>query len=163
MLEGWLDYHRALLLAKCAGLDDEQRKRRPVATSLMSLHGLVRHLAGVERNWFRRVLRRQPDMPALFLTGAAAGADWTPLADADWTPLADADWAADLAAWQAECAAARREAAVHSLDEVFTGQRGGRLVECSLRWIYNHMIEEYAQHNGHADLIRELIDGTVSS
>ena len=155
MLEGWLDYHRALLLAKCAGLDDEQRKRRPVATSLMSLHGLVRHLADVERNWFRRVLGRQPDMPALFLTEAAA--------DADWAPLEDADWTADLAAWQAECAAARRAAAAHSLDEVFTGTRGGRLVDCSLRWIYNHMIEEYAQHNGHADLIREQIDGTVSS
>ena len=155
MLEGWLDYHRALLLAKCAGLDDEQRKRRPVATSLMSLHGLVRHLADVERNWFRRVLRRQPGTPALFLTEAAA--------DADWAPLEDADWAADLAAWQDECTAARREAAAHGLDEVFTGPRGGRLVECSLRWIYNHMIEEYAQHNGHADLIRELIDGTVSS
>ena len=155
MLEGWLDYHRALLLAKCAGLDDEQRKRRPVATSLMSLHGLVRHLADVERNWFRRVLRRQPGTPALFLTEAAA--------DADWAPLEDADWAADLAAWQDECTAARREAAAHGLDEVFTGPRGGRLVECSLRWIYNHMIEEYAQHNGHADLIRELIDGAVSS
>jgi len=153
MLEGWLDYHRALLLAKCAGLDDEQRKRRPVATSLMSLHGLVRHLADVERNWFRRVLRRQPGTPALFLTEAAA--------DADWAPLEDADWAADLAAWQDECTAARREAAAHGLDEVFTGPRGGRLVECSLRWIYNHMIEEYAQHNGHADLIRELIDGAV--
>ena len=155
MLEGWLDYHRALLLARCAGLDDEQRKRRPVATSLMSLHGLVRHLADVERNWFRRVLRRQPGTPALFLTEAAA--------DADWAPLEDADWAADLAAWQDECTAARREAAAHGLDEVFTGPRGGRLVECSLRWIYNHMIEEYAQHNGHADLMRELIDGTVSS
>ena len=155
MLEGWLDYHRALLLAKCAGLDDERRKRRPVATSLMSLHGLVRHLADVERNWFRRVLRRQPGMPALFLTEAAA--------DADWAPLEDADWAADLAAWQDECTAARREAAAHGLDEVFTSPRGGRLVECSLRWIYNHMIEEYAQHNGHADLIREPIDGTVSS
>ena len=153
MLEGWLDYHRALLPAKCAGLDDEQRKRRPVATSLMSLHGLVRHLADVERNWFRRVLRRQPGTPALFLTEAAA--------DADWAPLEDADWAADLAAWQDECTAARREAAAHGLDEVFTGPRGGRLVECSLRWIYNHMIEEYAQHNGHADLIRELIDGAV--
>jgi len=153
MLEGWLDYHRALLLATCAGLDDEQRKRRPVATSLMSLHGLVRHLADVERNWFRRVLRRQPGTPALFLTEAAA--------DADWAPLEDADWAADLAAWQDECTAARREAAAHGLDEVFTGPRGGRLVECSLRWIYNHMIEEYAQHNGHADLIRELIDGAV--
>ena len=79
MLEGWLDYHRAMLLAKCAGLDDEQRKRRPVATSLMSLHGLVRHLADVERNWFRRVLRRQPDLPALFLAQAAPDADWAPL------------------------------------------------------------------------------------
>jgi uncharacterized damage-inducible protein DinB len=154
MLEGWLDYHRALLLAKCAGLDDEQRKRRPVGTSLMSLHGLVRHLADVERNWFRRVLQRQPGMPALFSAEAAP--------DAGWAPLETADWAADLAAWQAECAAARQEGAAHSLDEVFTGPRGGLLVACSLRWIYNHMIEEYAQHNGHADLIRELIDGTVS-
>jgi len=155
MLEGWLDYHRALLLAKCAGLDDEQRKRRPVATSLMSLHGLVRHLADVERNWFRRVLQRQPGMPALFLTETAV--------DADWAPLEAADWPADLAAWRAECAAAREEAAAHSLDEVFTGPRGGRQVACSLRWIYNHMIEEYAQHNGHADLIRELIDSRGQS
>ena len=117
MLAGWLDYHRAALLVKCAGLDDEQRKRRPVSTSLISLHGLVRHLADVERNWFRRVLQRRPDLPALFLTEVAA--------DADWAPLEDADWAADLAAWQAECAAARQEAAAHSLDEVFTGPRGG--------------------------------------
>jgi len=113
MLEGWLDYHRAMLLTKCAGLDDEQRKRRPVGTSLMSLHGLVRHLADVERNWFGRVLRRQPEMPALFVTEGSA--------DADWAPLEAADWAADLAAWQAECAAARQEAATHGLDEVFTG------------------------------------------
>jgi len=155
MLEGWLDYHRATLLAKCAGLDDEQRKRRPVATSLMSLHGLVRHLADVERNWFRRALRRQPDLLALFLAEAAP--------DAGWAPLGAADWAADLATWQAECAAARQEAAAHNLDDVFAGPRGGRLVDCSLRWIYNHMIEEYARHNGHADLIRELIDGTVST
>ena len=58
---------------------------------------------------------------------------------------------------------ARQEAAAHGLDDVFAGPRGGRLVECSLRWIYNHMAEEYARHNGHADLIRELIDGTVGS
>jgi hypothetical protein len=66
-------------------------------------------------------------------------------------------------AWQAGFAAARQEAAAHGLDEVFTGPRGGRLVQCSLRWIYNHMIEEHARRNGHADLIRELIDGAVSS
>ena len=154
MLEGWLDYHRAMLLARCAGLDDEQRKRRPISTSLMSLHGLVRHLADVERNWFRRVVGRQPDLPPLFLSEVAP--------DAGWSPLERADWTADLAAWQTECAAARQEAAVHDMDEVFTGPRGGRLVDCSLRWIYTHMIEEYAQHNGHADLIRELVDGTVS-
>lgn len=94
MLEGWLEYHQALLLAKCASLDDEPRKRRPVATSLMSLHGLVRHLAEVERNWFWRILQRQPSMPSLFLTEAAV--------DADWVPLEATDWAADLAAWQAE-------------------------------------------------------------
>ena len=155
MLEGWLDYHRATLLAKCAGLDDEQRKSRPVGTSLMSLHGLVRHLAGVEHTWFRDVLQRRPGMPAARPAGAAT--------DTDWAPLETADWAADLAAWQAECAAARQEAAAHGLDEVFAGPRGGRLMPCSLRWIYSHMIEEYARHNGHADLIRELIDGTVSS
>ena len=89
MLEGWLDYHRATLLAKCAGLNDEQRKRRPVGTSLMSLHGLVRHLASVEHTWLRGVLQRRPDMPAPFSAGAAA--------DASWAPLETADWAADLA------------------------------------------------------------------
>jgi uncharacterized damage-inducible protein DinB len=154
-LEGWLEYHRATLLAKCEGLDDAQRKRRPVATSLMSLHGLVRHMADVERNWFQRALGRRPGVPSIYWTDEAV--------DADWAPLDDADWAADLAVWQAECATARRCAAAHSLDDAGIGMRGGVLVECSLRWIYNHMIEEYARHNGHADLIRELIDGAVSS
>ena len=88
-LEGWLEFHRATLLLTCDGLSDEQRKRRPVPTSLMSLHGLVRHMADVERNWFRRALG-QPDAPAIFLSEA------TP--DADWAPLDHADWAEDLAA-----------------------------------------------------------------
>jgi uncharacterized damage-inducible protein DinB len=155
MLAGWLDYHRATLLGKCDGLDDEQRKRRPVPTSLMSLHGLVRHLADVERNWFQRALDRRPDLPTIYWTEEAD--------DADWAPLDDADWAADLAAWQAECATARLRAAAHGLDDAGLGMRGSQLVECSLRWIYHHMIEEYARHNGHADLIRELIDGTAGS
>jgi uncharacterized damage-inducible protein DinB len=155
MLEGWLEYHRATLLAKCDGLDDEQRKRRPVPTSLMSLHGLVRHMADIERTWFQHALDRQPELPAIYPADEAE--------DAAWAPLDDADWAADLAVWHAECAAARRRAAAHGLVGTGTGLRGGRIVECSLRWIYQHMIEEYARHNGHADLIRELIDGTVSS
>ncbi|MCW2905457.1 MAG: multi-domain protein [Actinomycetia bacterium] len=149
MLEGWLEYHRATLLLRCDGLADEQRKRRPVATSLMSLHGMVRHLADVERNWFQRVLGQKPGLPAIFGSAEAA--------DADWVPLDGADWAADVASWQAECAQSRLTAAAHGLDDVGVGVRGGRPVTCSLRWIYNHMIEEYARHNGHADLIRELV------
>ena len=149
MLEGWLDYHRATLLLKCEGLDDAARKARPVVTSLLSLHGLVRHMAEVERNWFRRVL----------LEDAAAGPIWfdPQIEDSEIVPLDDADWEADLAAWQAECDASREAAAGRSLDD--TGVRRG--APCSLRWIFTHMIEEYARHNGHADLIRELVDGAV--
>jgi uncharacterized damage-inducible protein DinB len=151
MLEGWLEYHRGTLLLECGGLSDEQRKRRPVPTSLMSLHGMVRHLAEVERTWFQRVLGPEPGPPAIFAPGAAR--------DADWGPLDGADWAADLATWQAECAQSRLTAAAHGLDDTGPGMRGGQRVTCSLRWIYNHMIEEYARHNGHADLIRELAGG----
>jgi uncharacterized damage-inducible protein DinB len=149
MLEAWLEFHRTTLLLKCEGLDDAARKRRPVASSTLSLHGLVRHMAEVERNWFRRTLQSDP------------GAGWNWLdetnEDADLDPIDDADWASDLAVWTAECEASRAAAAVRGLDD--TGVRDGE--PCSLRWIYVHMIEEYARHNGHADLIRELIDGNV--
>lgn len=77
--------------------------------------------------------------------------------DGDLAPLDDADWSSDLAAWQAECEASRRAAAAHGLED--TGIRQGK--PCSLRWIYVHMIEEYARHNGHADILRELVDGDV--
>jgi uncharacterized damage-inducible protein DinB len=63
MLEGWLEFHRTTLLLKCEGLDDRDRKARPVLTSVLSLHGLVRHMAEVERSWFRRVLLCEPDAP----------------------------------------------------------------------------------------------------
>jgi hypothetical protein len=77
--------------------------------------------------------------------------------DSELVPLDDADWQADVATWRAECYASRAAAAGRSLDA--TGVRDGE--PCSLRWIYVHMIEEYARHNGHADLIRELVDGSV--
>jgi len=150
MLTGWLEFHRATLLLKCEGLDDEARKARPVATSRLSLHGLVRHMAEVERSWFRRVLQREPDAPFIWYDPAVE--------DSDLVPLDGADWAADLAIWQAECEASRVAAAARSLDDTGRTRRGN---PCSLRWIYVHMIEEYARHNGHADLIRELIDGAV--
>ncbi len=149
MLEAWLDFHRITLLLKCEGLDDTRRKMRPVPTSKLSLHGLVRHMAEVERNWFRRVLIPESNLPSIWRVPASE--------EADLDPLDDADWEIDLATWQAECEASRQTAARFGLDD--TGIRGGQ--PCSLRWVYNHMIEEYARHNGHADLIRELIDGAI--
>ena len=149
MLEGWLEYHRTTLLLKCEGLDEVARKSRPVPSSKLSLHGLVRHMAEVERSWFRRTLLGQAD----------AGPIWydPDVEDSELVPLDDADWTADVEVWQAECESSRAGAASCTLDH--TGLRGGK--PCSLRWIYVHMIEEYARHNGHADLIRELVDGEV--
>ncbi len=149
MLQGWLDYHRATLLLKCEGLTDAQRKARPVPTSSLSLHGLVRHMAEVERNWFARSLLCLPDVPSIWHQPGVE--------DDELVPLDDADWAADLTAWQDECD--RSQAASEDKDLDYTGICDGRPL--SLRWIYLHMIEEYARHNGHADLIREMLDGAV--
>jgi hypothetical protein len=148
MLEAWLEFHRTTLLLKCEGLEDQGRKAQPVPTSVLSLHGLVRHLAEVERNWFRRVLLREPDAPRIWPSSTDEGS---------FGSLGDADWEADLAAWVTECNCSRTTAADRGLED--TGLRHGE--PCSLRWIYVHMIEEYARHNGHADLIRELVDGSV--
>jgi uncharacterized damage-inducible protein DinB len=149
MLERWLEFHRSTLLLKCEDLDDAGRKHRPVPTSKLSLHGLVRHMAEVERNWFHRTLLEDPTFPSIWFDPEVE--------DSELVPLDDADWESDLAAWQAECEAGRRAAAGFDLDH--TGVRRGE--PCTLRWIYVHMIEEYARHNGHADLIRELVDGQV--
>ena len=149
MLEGWLEFHRTTLLLKCEGLGDSARKACPVPTSKLSLHGLMRHMAEVEFGWFHATFEDDPDAPELF-----GDPD---IEDSEMVPLDDADWESDLTVWLDQCEASRRSAAGHSLDD--TG--GGKGEPCSLRWIYVHMIEEYARHNGHADLIRELVDGTV--
>jgi uncharacterized damage-inducible protein DinB len=149
MLEAWLEFHRTTLLLKCEGLDEERLKHRPVATSKLSLHGIMRHMAEVERNWFRRVLRSDADVPYLWRTEVNE--------EADLTPLDNAEWQHDRTLWQQECAASREAASTRTLDD--TGLRHDR--PCSLRWIYVHMIEEYARHNGHADLIREMLDRAV--
>jgi uncharacterized damage-inducible protein DinB len=151
MLEAWLEFHRTTLLMKCEGLDDRQRKARPVGTSLLSLHGLLRHMAEVERGWFRRVLLEERDAPKLW-------GDHSSPEDIELEPLDDADWETDVATWEAECESSRVAASERGLDDAGTTRRGEA---CSLRWIYVHMIEEYARHNGHADLIRELVDGAV--
>jgi hypothetical protein len=90
------------------------------------------------------------DATATFIWGDAG-------TDEELVPLDAADWETDLAIWGQECELSRAVAASHQLDD--TGTRHGE--PCSLRWIYVHMIEEYARHNGHADLIRELVDGEV--
>jgi uncharacterized damage-inducible protein DinB len=149
MLEQWLEFHRVTLMLKCEGLNDRQRKARPIASSKLSLHGLVRHMAEVERNWFIRVLLTRTDTPSIW-------ADPT-VEDSELVPLDAADWDADVVTWLTQCDQSRDAAANLSLDD--TGVRHGQ--PCSLRWIYVHMIEEYARHNGHADLIRELVDGAV--
>jgi len=149
MLEAWLEFHRTTLLLKCEGLGDAARKSRPIPTSNLSLHGLVRHMADVERNWFGRILLCDDLAPSIFRDPTVA--------DRELVPLDDADWESDVQTWHAECDASRAAAASHELDQ--TGRRRGEPV--SLRWIYVHMIEEYARHNGHADLIRELLDGHV--
>ena len=149
MLEGWLEFHRTTLLMKCEGLGPDQLKLRPVPTSLLSLHGLIRHMADVERGWFTRTLLRLPETPYLY---GDTGTN-----EAEFVPLDDADWEADLATWHEECQRSRDNAAGFNLDA--RGLRRGE--EVSLRWIYTHMVEEYARHNGHADLIREMIDGAV--
>ena len=151
MLESWLEFHRMTLMLKCEGLDDERRKARPVATSHLSLHGLVRHMAEVERSWFSRTLLADADEPYLYCERDVDD-------DRELVPLDAAVWEDDLATWQAECQRSRDNAAQLDLD--YAGrQRTGNAV--TLRWIYHHMIEEYARHNGHADLLREAIDGAT--
>jgi uncharacterized damage-inducible protein DinB len=150
-LQGWLDYHRATLLWKCSGLDGEQLTARPVHSSTLSLLGLVRHMAEVERSWFRTRFAGQGDLGLLYCSDEFIDGDF------DLTEAAEAE--RDFATFAVECAAADEAVAGRSLDDTFANPRGGGPMD--LRWIYLHMIEEYARHNGHADLLRELIDGVT--
>src|SRR5665213_57838 len=106
MLEAWLEFHRTTLELKTEGLSDSLRRSRPVATSKLSLHGLIRHMAEVERNWFRRVL-----------AGEDIGYIWADpeVEDSELVPLDGVDWEADLAAWKTECQAGRDNAAIRDL------------------------------------------------
>ncbi|WP_328543792.1 DinB family protein [Streptomyces europaeiscabiei] len=154
MLEAWLDFHRATLALKCSGLKDDQLRLPAAVPSSMTLLGLVQHLAEVERNWFQRVFAGQ-DLPPVFGQSNGDGFALQPGRGLDEA----------MAAWQGEVAKGRELIADASLDD------SGRLSEeeaghvgdqgASLRWIMVHMIEEYARHNGHADLIREGIDGVA--
>jgi Protein of unknown function (DUF664) len=153
MLTGWLDYHRATLVWKCEGLTDEQLRERSVPPSGLCLIGLVRHLTECERGWFRNVLLGA-GLPYLYSTEESL--------DADFDDVDSADAASVLAAFEQECDAARQAVgSVPDLDALSKkpdDRTGGQF---SLRWILTHMIEEYARHNGHADLLRQRIDGAT--
>jgi uncharacterized damage-inducible protein DinB len=151
MLQAWLDWHRATLAMKCDGLGAEELRRRSVPPSTLSLLGLVRHMAEVERGWFRRTLAGE-EAPALYYSAANP--------DGDFDDVDSADPQDAFAAWRDECRhAAEVMAGVGSLDQPAARPRDGRYV--SARWILVHMIEEYARHNGHADLLRQRIDGAT--
>ena len=147
----YLANYRLTLELKCAGLDAEQLARRSVPPSSMSLLGLVRHLAGVENHWFHRVAQGHLDAPKLFERSSDEDFEG---AAADATVVDEA-----YALWRAEIAAA--DAWLDALPEEALGRElpmaDGDTV--SARDLLVHMIEEYARHAGHADLLRECIDG----
>ncbi|WP_042420595.1 DinB family protein [Streptacidiphilus anmyonensis] len=152
VLVGVLGAQRATLEAKCAGLGAAELAERSVPPSTLSLLGLVRHLADVERRWFRRALAGH-DAPDRYATPERPDADFD--AATDDPALVAAAWAA----WREEVAFAESfTAATPDLD--LTGKDSWR-GPVSLRWVLIHMVEEYARHNGHADLLRERIDGAV--
>jgi Protein of unknown function (DUF664) len=147
LADAWLDLHRQTLLWKCGGLTAEQLKLRVIERSDLSLLGLVRHMAEVERDWF---LTR--------FAGAELGflycSDDNMKAEFD---VSAADAESDLVIYNREIESVRQTTLGHSLDETFIDPK--RKTEMSLRFVYSVMIQEYARHNGHADLLRESIDG----
>jgi uncharacterized damage-inducible protein DinB len=146
LLQAFLDWYRATLLYKCAGLTGEQLAERTVPPSDLSLLGLVRHMTKVERAWFRQRFAGEP-------VGDLFGDD----EDAEFERTDPARAAADYARLTEEFKLADAAVANASLDEEFTYD--GQVI--SLRLIYLHIIEEYARHLGHADLLRERIDGAT--
>ncbi|MFE6777576.1 DinB family protein [Streptomyces sp. NPDC057702] len=151
-LRAYLDFHRATLATKCAGLTDDELRERSMPPSTLSLLGLVRHLAEVERTWFRRVIAGE-DVPLVW----SATGDYQRAYDARTASAPEA-----FAAWRAEVEHARRiERAAPSLE--VTGHQPRWGTDVSLRLVMLHLIHEYARHNGHADFLREGIDGTVGA
>ena len=150
MLRAFLDFHRATLAQKCDGLTDDQLREQSSPPSTLSLLGLVRHMAEVERVWFRRTIAGE-DLPLVWTDEV----DFQVAYDASKSTRSEA-----FDAWQAEVLHSRRiEAEASSLDLLGHQPRWNEQV--SLRFVLLHMIHEYARHNGHADFLREGVDGVV--
>lgn len=146
MLTSFLDYFRSVMIRKVEGVDDEKLRWSPVPSGTC-LGGLIKHLAYVERYWFQSVW-----------AGREVAFPWTD-DDPDADFRLDPDDTADslIGFYRQGCDVSRQIAAASALDDTVTTPRG----EISMRWIVVHMIEETARHCGHADLIRELVDGAV--
>ncbi|CAO5150102.1 DinB family protein [Frankia sp. AiPs1] len=169
VLESFLDFYRDVFVHKVRGVSDEDAARR-VLPSRTTLTGLVRHLIEVERNWFHRLTNpaideeeRANEAGGAEAGGAeAGGADPTDRADAEPPSSWDLDPAdtleAALADYDRACAHSRTSAAGFTLDDVVPQPELGQV---SVRWIYVHMVEEIARHTGHADILRELTDGST--
>ncbi|MEU6664371.1 DinB family protein [Streptomyces sp. NPDC046821] len=151
-LRAFLDLHRATLAMKCEGLSDEELRQRSMPPSTLSLLGLVRHMAEVERAWFRRVFEEN-DAPMVW----SDKIDFQAAYDASRSTGAEA-----FAAWEAEVENSRRiEREAETLDKIGHQPRWGQ--DVSLRMVMVHVLLEYGRHNGHADFLREGIDGTVGA
>lgn len=153
-LLGFLRWQRDTLELKCSGLDAVQLARRAVEPSSMSLLGLVRHMAEVERNWFRRFMAGE-EAPRHYRNRDNPDADFDgAVADPEVVTEAWETWRAEIEFADRFVAAAADLDVTGAVPDAWRGPM-------SLRWVLVHMIEEYARHNGHADLLRERIDGRV--
>jgi hypothetical protein len=146
LLVGWLEFHRATLARKCAGLTEAQLRSCPVPPSTLSLVGLVRHLTEIERLYIRHGFAGEPLTPLLYVSDTEPDGDFDLLDDV----------AGSMAAWREHVEAAR----AHVAAAPDLGARGVRSPE-TLRWVLGKVAQEYARHNGHADLLRQALDGAT--
>ncbi|CAN5626290.1 DinB family protein [soil metagenome] len=149
-LLAFLDYYRTVFVRKAEGFTDDEARRATCPPSEMTVMGLVRHMAEVERGWFRRSVAAE-DAPAIYYSDAPGGDP-----DGDFHPGPDDTLEDALAVWHDEVDRARTILADVSLDQTFAHRRLGAP---KVRWVIVHMVEEYARHVGHLDLLTEALDG----
>lgn len=153
MLNAFLDYHRAVLLHKLEGLSEENLRRRSLPSTTMTLLSIVKHLAYTERDWFQIIFAGQ---------GQETEPPWSEEdPDADWRIEPDETTEQILAFYQSQVEKSRQITAANNLDDLTSTSFSYSPKQRSLRWVLLHMIEETARHNGHADLLRESIDGVT--
>lgn len=155
MLTEFLDHYRSVLIAKATGISDEQARRHAVEPSNLSLLGLLRHMAEVERHWFRRILKNESELPDFYISGDMA----IGTADGDFEFPDTATLSEGINVLHNAVAESRLSIVGLLPDELSLAVRPKTGAPVSLRWIMIHMIEEYARHCGHADFLRERIDG----